>query len=137
MQENPIEALLKRLINDPALLKDLEKMARESVKLSLQERERKRVINRFGTLDYVNQVKLTCKLCGSMRLVYSPMIWDKIEKLHRSSCFCDSLLPEWQHLEIRPLAQSRPTCTECHTVLEEWSKEELIHKVIQLANRIK
>ena len=37
---NPIEELLKRIIKDPALLKNLEKMALSSVKETLKEKQR-------------------------------------------------------------------------------------------------
>ena len=132
---NPIEDLLKKLINDPALLKNLEKMANESVKLSLKERKRKRELDRFGSLDYLNKVIKECKLCGSISTFYSPMIWDKVEKLHRCAAMSGIIVEEWQNLEIRSLRQSTPCCNCCKDVLMHKSKEELISKLIILSGK--
>jgi uncharacterized protein YlbG (UPF0298 family) len=133
---NPIEELLKKLINDPALLKNLEKMASESVKATLKETRRKRDLDRFGSIDYVNKVIKECKLCKSSSTFYSPMIWDKIEKLHRASCMSGLLCEEWSMLEVRTLRQSVPTCNCCSEVLKNIPKDDLILKLITIANRL-
>lgn len=130
-----IEALLKKLINDPRLLADLEKMSQQSVKLTLQERKKKRELDRFGSLDYLNKVVKECKLCKSVSTFYSPMIWDKVDKLHRASCMSGIICEEWQDLEIRRLHQMVPSCNCCSEVLLNTSKEELIKKLIGLANK--
>lgn len=135
MAENPIEMLLKRLINDPSLLKNLEKMASQSVKESLKEKQRKRELDRFGSLDYVNKVIKTCKLCGSQSTFYSPMIWDKLDKCHRASCMSGILVEEWTLLELRTLRQSAPSCNCCPSVLKNTPKEDLIRRLIILSNR--
>lgn len=133
---NPIEALLKKLINDPSLLKSIEKMAQDSVKLSLKEQRRKRELDRFGSLDYVNKVVKVCKLCSSTSTFYSPMIWDKLEKLHRASCMSGILCEEWTHLELRQIRQTVPTCNCCAEVLRNTPKEELVQRLIAVASRI-
>lgn len=133
---NPIEELLKRLINDPALLKNLEKMALSSVKETLKERQKKKELDRFGTLDYLNRVIKTCKLCGSSSTFYSPMIWDKVDKLHRASCMSGLIVEEWASLEVRTIRQTVPTCNCCPSVLINSSKEELIKRLMFQANRI-
>lgn len=132
---NAIEELLKRLINDPTLLKNLEKMANESVKLTLKEKQRKRDLDRFGSLDYVNKVIKVCKLCSSSSTFYSPMIWDKVDKLHRASCMSGLLVEEWTHLELRTIRQTVPSCNCCYEVLRNKSKDELIKNLIGYANR--
>ena len=132
---NPIEELLKKLINDPALLKSLEKMASESVKLSLKERQRKREIDRFGTLDYLISCDIHCKLCGSTQRSYSPMIWDKIEKLHRAACFSEILRDEWTCLTVKSIKQLVPTCKFCETNLVSLPKDELIKKLVFHASK--
>lgn len=133
---NPIEELLKKLINDPRLLKNLEDMAKDSVKLSLKERKKKREIDRFGTLDYLNKVTKECKLCGSISTFYSPMIWDKVDKLHRCAAMSGLIVEEWQDLEVRNLRQAVPSCNCCAEVLMNRSKEDLIKKIIYLSNRV-
>lgn len=133
---NPIEDLLKRLINDPALLKNLEKMATLSVKESLKEKERKRTLDRFGSLDYLNKVIKQCKLCGSTSTFYSPMIWDKLDKLHRASCMSGIIVEEWASLEVRTLRQYVPTCNCCADVLKNSSKDDLIRRLMIFANRV-
>ncbi len=132
--ENPIEMLLKRLINDPALLKAIEKMGRESVKGALKDRANKRALDRFGTLSYLNEIRQTCKLCGSYKILYSPMIWDKIDKLYRASCISGILYEEWENLEKRVLYQSVPTCPACAESLLCLDKKVLISKILCLAN---
>jgi len=130
---NPIEDLLKKLIDDPNLLKQLEKMSQESVKLTLKEKKKKRELDRFGTLDYLNTVEVTCKLCGNISTRYSPMIWDKIDKLHRASCFSEIIREEWTSLPVKTMKQVRPTCNFCEKNLKEWDIDNLIKKVIFLA----
>lgn len=133
--KNPIEELLKRLIADPKLLKDIEKMSQESVKLGLKEKEKKRISDRFGNLDYVNELKTTCRLCGTITTRYSPMIWDKLDKLHRASCISEIIRPEWISLSIRKIHQTRPSCNYCADTLKEWSKEDLIKRLIFIAEK--
>ena len=133
---NPIEELLKRVINDPSLLKQIEKMGRESVKATLKERAHKREMDRFGSLDYVNCVKNTCKICGSIQTVYVPMIFDKIDKLHRASALSGILYEEWASLPLKTLQKAVPTCTCCETYLLSLDKRELVHKVISYAARL-
>lgn len=133
---NPIEDLLKKIINDPALLKSIEKMGRESVKATLKERSRQRELDRFGSLDYLNCMKNTCKICGSIQTVYVPMIWDKIDRLHRASALSGILYEEWSLLPLKTLQKNVPTCTCCETFLLSLDKRELAQKVISLASRL-
>lgn len=133
---NPIEELLKKLINDPALLKNLETMAKQSVKETLKERQRKRELDRFGSLDYVNKIVKTCKLCGSISTFYAPMIWDKVDKLHRASCLSGILCEEWTLLELRTVRQTAPSCNCCTEVLRHAPKETLIKMLIMRANMV-
>jgi hypothetical protein len=60
-----------------------------------------------------------------------------VDKLHRSSCISDIILPEWSHLDVRSIHQTRPTCRSCTDTLHTWSKEDLVRKVVQLADRLK
>lgn len=136
MAENPIEELLKKLINDPALLKNLETMAKQSVKDTLKEKQRKRELDRFGSLDYVNKIVKTCKLCGSASIFYAPMIWDKIDKLHRASCLSGILCEEWTLLELRTVRQTALSCNCCAEVLMSTPKETLIKMLITRANMV-
>ena len=133
---NPIEELLKKIINDPALLKQIEKMGKESIKLSLKEKAHKREMDRFGSLDYVNRVKNTCKICGSIQTVYAPMIWDKIDKLHRASALSGILYEEWTHLPLKTLDKTVPTCTCCEAYLLSLDKKDLVSKIISMATRL-
>ena len=130
---SPMEELLQRLINDPALLQKIKKMEQESVKLTLQEKKKKRELDRFGTLDYLNSVEVHCKLCGTITTRYSPMIWDKIDKLHRASCFSEIIREEWLSLSVKKIKQIRPTCNYCEANLKEWDIDLLIKKAIFLA----
>lgn len=133
---NPIEDLLKKIINDPALLKQIEKMGKESVKATLKEKAHKREMDRFGSLDYVNRLKNTCKVCGSIQTVYAPMIWDKIDRLHRASALSGILYEEWTHLPLKTLEKNVPTCTCCESYLLSLDKKELASKIIALAARL-
>jgi len=134
-KENQMEMLLKKLINDPALLKVIEKMGKESIKATLKDRADRRALDRFGSLTYINEIRQTCKLCGYYKVLYSPMIWDKIDKLYRSSCLSGMLYEEWEGLERRVLNQSVSTCTRCVENLLCIDKKILISKLITLSNR--
>lgn len=133
---NAIEELLKKIINDPSLLKSIEKMGRESVKLTLKEGRKKKELDRFGSLDYVNRLKNSCRICGSIQTVYIPMIFDKIDKLHRASCMSGILYEEWTHLSLRNISKTVPTCTCCESYLLNRPKEELVKKILSLASII-
>jgi hypothetical protein len=133
--ESQMEMLLKKIINDPALLKAVEKMEKESIKMALKEKADKRAYDRFGTLSYLNEIRQSCKLCGAYKTLYSPMIWDKIDKLYRASCIAGMLYEEWEGLERRVINQSVSTCTRCVENLLGEDKKILISKLITLSNR--
>lgn len=133
---NPMEELLKRLINDPSLMKTIEKMATESVKMGLKERKKQREQERFGTFDYLNQVEKSCRLCSLVTISYQPMVWDKVEKLHRTGGMFREILPIFSSLEVRRLIIHSSTCECCSTALMSVPKEILISKLIGLANRV-
>ena len=131
-----MEELLKKLINDPSLLKTIEKMALESVKQGLRERKRVREQERFGSFDYVNLVSVECKLCGISTYHYQPMVWDKVDKLHRTAGMFRELLPAWSLLEVRKVSVRTSTCECCKDALLSHSKEDLIKRLIGLSNRV-
>ena len=133
---NAIEELLKKIINDPSLLKSIEKMGRESVKLSLKESRKKKELDRFGSLDYVNRLKNSCRICGSIQTIYVPMIWDKTDKLHRAAALSGILYEEWTHLSLRNISKTVPSCTYCESYLLSRPKEELVKKILSMASII-
>jgi len=136
MSNNLMEDLLRKLINDPSLLKTIEKMATESVKQGLREKKKIREHERFGSFDYVNLVQAECKLCKTTTDCYQPMVWDKIDKLHRTGGMFRELLPAWSSLDLRKISVRTPTCDCCKDALLAQSKEDLIRKLIILSNRL-
>ena len=125
---NANEALLQRLINDPALMKKLEKMASA---IPLEKKAKK--MKELGLAKYVNQVTSTCKLCGSESIIFTRMDWDSEEKLYRVGCHHQDNI--WPLLPLHNLRQRRPSCNLCQTVLLTKSKEDLIKHIIWLADR--
>jgi len=136
MSSNLMEDLLRKLINDPSLLKTIEKMATASVKSGLREKKRAREQERFGSFDYVNLVQAECKLCKTTTDSYQPMVWDKIDKLHRTAGMFRELLPAWSSLDLRKISVRTPTCDCCKDALLSQPKEALIKILIGLSNRV-
>lgn len=124
---NANEALLQKLINDPSLLKLLEKMA----KAAPAEKKVKKM-KELGNPTYVNCVTLKCKLCGSEHTKYLCMVFDPEEKLYRTSCHATENL--WPDLPVYTLRQRTTSCAQCPGILLSLEKETLVQKLINLAN---
>lgn len=120
------EQMLQKLINDPSLIKMLEKM------VSNAPREKKeKHLKELGHPAYVNQVECKCKLCGSTHIIYMCMSYDSTEKLYRGSCH--HLDNVWPGLPIYKMVQRRATCNACPGILSSLPVETLISKLIALA----
>jgi len=126
---NPTELMLQRLINDPSLMKMLEKVAKAAPK----ERKAKK-LKELGNPCYVNRVVLKCKLCQSEEIVYMCMSWDATEKLYRGSCYHQDNI--WTGLPVHDLYQRKPVCKICPETLEALSKEALISKLITIGAKL-
>ena len=117
------EEILRRIINDPSLMKELEKLAASAPALKKEKK-----FKELGHPAYVNEVACKCKLCSSTWLVYICMSWDKEEKLYRASArHLDNV---WKDLPIYKMTQRRSSCRDCSTVLMQKSKEDLISLLI-------
>ena len=120
------EALLQKMINDPALMKLLEKMTK-----SIPAEKKEKKLKELGHPAYVNEVSCLCKLCGAKHIIYMCMSYDSTEKLYRGSCH--SLDNVWQGLPVYQMVQRRATCNACPGVLSTLPIETLISKLITLA----
>jgi hypothetical protein len=123
------EKILLQLINDPALMKKLEKMAKTSIVEQKKEKKQKQL----GLARYVNKVVCPCKLCKTETVRYARMDWDNEEKLHRIGCYHQDNI--WPELEEITITQRRVSCNSCSTALANENKEDLIKKLISLAEK--
>jgi hypothetical protein len=127
---NPNEKLLQALINDPSLLKLLEKMTKDAPK----EKKAKKM-KEMGNPSYVNHTTVKCKLCGSTHAKFLCMAYDSDEKLYRTSCHHQDNI--WPTLPLFELVQRSDTCPSCAGNLLQLSKEELIQKLMYQASKPK
>lgn len=125
---NVNQLLLEKLINSPALLKELEKLVKGRPTINKAIKEKK-----AGNPTYVNRVTVRCKLCGSEQIIFMRMDWDAEDKLYRTGCHAFENL--WPLLSVHELYQRSASCSSCLKELEKLTKEELINKVIYLSNR--
>lgn len=125
---NISEAILLKMINDPKLMKEIEKLSKQpSVKKTKAKKD-------LLPPTFVNKVTETCKLCGFVSIKWLSMSWDPNEKLHRSSCHATENL--WPELLERSIYARRETCKHCTKRLSELEKHILIAKLIVLAERV-
>lgn len=125
---NPNEKLLQALINDPSLIKMLEKMVSSRPK---EQKEKK--LKERGNPSYVNCVEIKCKLCGTTHTKYMMMQFDPEEKLYRTGY--QGLDNHWTDLPIYNLIQRSTSCASCPGVLSTFEKDFLIQKLIYLSNK--
>ena len=95
---NASEAILQKLINDPSLIKMLEKMAKAAPAEKKAKKQKE-----LGLACYVNKVQIHCKLCGSESIVYTRMDWDAEDKLYRTGCHHQDNI--WPTLEEKTIVQ--------------------------------
>ena len=125
---NANEVFLQKLLNDPSLLKLLEKMAKARPAINKELK-----LKKAGLPAHVNEVKTTCKLCTTPRTTYIRMDWDAEDKLYRSGCH--HLDNVWADLPVHTIHTRSAFCKSCSAVLSEQSKEALIDKLIWLAEK--
>lgn len=125
-----MDAMLKKLLNDPALVASLEKLVKKnSSELAKAPKEKK--LKELGNPMYINEVTSTCKLCGSIHTINLCMAYDPAEKLYR--VFARHLDNIWPALPTFKLRQRQTTCNCCAGVLLNQTKEDLIIKLIHTA----
>lgn len=129
MSQQFTEELLLRLINDPALMKQIEKLAKATPAKPREKREHFAIEGP----SYVNSCVVSCRLCGHRHRVYMSMTWDPIERLHRTSCH--SSTNQWPALPCYDITQTKESCLQCAGVLMSREKEELIHMILELVDR--
>ncbi len=128
---NQNEKLLRMILNDPALLKTIEKMTSSASAEKAKEKKEK-PLHSIGSPSYVNEVSVTCKLCGMTQKRFIMMAYDSTEKLYRSSCHSTANL--WPSLPLYTLKQRTPTCPHCPNYLASQDQASLISRVINLSN---
>lgn len=124
------EAILQKMLNDPKLLKEIEKMVSQT---KIKEHKKKKE-SQLGQATYVNRVSQTCRLCGSLEIIFKRMDWDSLEKLYRSGCHSSENL--WPLLPLHEVRYKAITCNHCRSALHHLSKETLIEKLIVQAEKI-
>jgi hypothetical protein len=125
---NQNEQILQALINDPSLIKILEKMASSR---PLEQKAKK--LKERGNPSYVNCVEIKCRLCGSTHTKFMMMQFDPEEKLYRTGY--QGLDNHWPELPLFNMIQRSPSCASCPGILMNLSKEDLIQRLIFLSNK--
>jgi hypothetical protein len=125
---NQNEKLLQALINDPSLIKMLNKMVANAP----SEKKEKKLKER-GNPSYVNRVEIRCKLCSTVHIKFMMMQFDPEEKLYRTGY--QGLDNPWPLLPVYDLIQRSTSCLSCPGVLFDLDKEVLIQKLIFLSNK--
>ena len=125
---NPNEQFLQKLLADPSLIKMLEKMARSRPAVNKELK-----LKKAGSPSHVNEVSTTCRLCGTLKIIYLRMDWDFEDKLYRSGCHhLDNI---WTDLPVHKLNTRSGSCKTCPTELSKLDKDALISKLITLAEK--
>lgn len=126
---NPTEKFLIAMLNDPALMKTIEKMVKSNPAVVKQKR-----LKAAGLPSHVNSIQIICRTCKSTEQVYMRMDWDSVDKLYRGGCY--SMDNIWPSLPVYKMIQRKPTCKICSIELLKLTKEELVQRILIMANRI-
>jgi len=125
---NPLEHLLQKMIGDPSLMKKIALLVASKSKES-----KSKALKEAGNPAHVNCLTIHCKLCGSIEKAFIRMDWDKADKIFRSGCYhMDNV---WTHLPTFQLIQRKPTCKICFKELSKLEKDDLIKRLITIAER--
>jgi hypothetical protein len=118
------ELLLQKLVNDPNLLKRIEKMVKANPTIIKEKK-----LKSASLPKYVNKVHIKCKLCATIETIFIRMDWDNDDKIYRNGCY--SVENYWPDLPMFEQHQRKPSCKLCPSVLSAtFTKEELIRKLI-------
>lgn len=122
---------LMKLLNDPKLMKELQRLSKEAGK----ENARKKITKQDTVPSFVNHITEKCKLCASETESFIRMDWDPNDRIYRSGGYAwKNIWPE--DFPLRKITQHRPCCNNCAIALKECSTEELVNKLICLSNKL-
>jgi hypothetical protein len=83
--------------------------------------------------EYYLQTQTTCLTCNNTEIVYFHMKWDNTSECLNAYKITDVVLDE--NDVLKATKSSIPICKHCNEILNEMTREELIHHVLNLSRK--
>ena len=122
------DEMLAKLLNDPKLLKELERLVKANPVTTLPKQKKD------PKPAYVNQVFMLCSLCGTEKITYYRMDYCSDNKIYQTGCHSTDNF--WPDLPIKIMTQKTRSCKSCPTQLAKFSQEDLIKKLLKISKEI-